>query len=107
MLKERKIEVIVLHLGKLDLTIPAGKLMMTMLSAVAETERDLLIERTHAGLALAKAEGKTLGRTPKTTLEQREKMKTGYNDGKGETVSALARDYKVSRATVLSIVKAA
>ncbi|QOL48040.1 recombinase family protein [Massilia litorea] len=104
MLKERKIEVIVLQLGKLDLTSPAGKLMMTMLAAVAEMERDLLVERTHAGLARAKAEGKTLGRTPKTTPEQQVKMKADY--AKGETVSALAREYKVSRATVLSIVNA-
>lgn len=102
MLAKRGIEVIVLQLGKLDLTSAAGKLMMTMLSAVAEMERDLLIERTHAGLSRAKAEGKTLGRTPKTTPEQRETMKAEYASGK--SVSALARDYGVSRATVLNIV---
>lgn len=106
MLAARNIQVIVLQLGKLDLTSPAGKLMLKMLAAVAEMERDLLIERTHAGLARAKAEGKTLGRTPKTTPEQRGAMKAAYNDGKGESVSALAREYEVSRATVLSIVKA-
>mgnify|MGYP000651315283 CR=1 FL=1 len=104
MLKERRIEVIVLQLGKLDLTSPAGKMMLTMLSAVAEMERDLLIERTHAGLVRAKAEGKTLGRIPKTTPAQQAEMKANY--GKGETVSALAREYKISRATVISIVKA-
>jgi len=43
-----------------------------MLAAVAEMERDLLIERTQAGLARAKAEGKKLGRPSKTTPEQRE-----------------------------------
>jgi DNA invertase Pin-like site-specific DNA recombinase len=106
-LKERKIEVVVLQVGKLDLTSPAGKMMLTMLAAVSEMERDLLIERTHAGLERAKAEGKRLGRTPKTTPEQREKIKTAYNGGKGESVSALARDNKISRATVLSIVNAA
>lgn len=104
-LAARKIEVVVLQLGNLDLTSAAGKLMLTMLAAVAEMERDLLVERTHAGLTRAKAEGKTLGRTPKTTPEQREKMKAAYADGKGESVSALAREYTVSRATVLSIVK--
>lgn len=107
MLAARKIEVIVLQLGKLDLTSPAGKMMLTMLAAVAEMERDLLIERTHAGLERAKAEGKTLGRTPKTTPEQREKIKAAYNGGKGESVSALARNNQISRATVLSIVNAA
>jgi DNA invertase Pin-like site-specific DNA recombinase len=103
MLASRNIEVVVLQLGKLDLTSAAGKLMLTMLAAVAEMERDLLVERTHAGLERAKAEGKTLGRTPKTTPEQKEAMKAEY--ASGETVSALARKYNISRASVLSVVK--
>jgi len=103
LLAARKIEVVVLQLGKLDLASPAGKLMLTMLAAVAEMERDLLIERTYAGLERAKAEGKTLGRTPKTTPAQQEIMREAYAEG--ATVSALAREYCVSRATVLSIVK--
>ncbi|TQK07005.1 recombinase family protein [Herbaspirillum sp. SJZ107] len=103
MLAGRKIEVVVLQLGKLDLTSPAGKLMLKMLAAVAEMERDLLVERTHAGLERAKAEGKTLGRKSKTTPEQQEKMKNEYANN--ASVSSLARDYGVSRATVLSIVK--
>lgn len=52
------VEVTVLQLGKLDLTSPAGKLMLAMLAAVAEMERDLIVERTQAGLARAKAEGR-------------------------------------------------
>ncbi|MDM5181766.1 recombinase family protein [Massilia sp. DJPM01] len=102
LLRGRKIKVIVLQLGDLDLTSAAGKLMLKMLSAVAEMERDLLVERTHAGLARAKAEGKTLGRIPKTTPEQRDAIRAAYK--KNESVSALAREYKISRATILSIV---
>jgi putative DNA-invertase from lambdoid prophage Rac len=60
LLTKRKIHVIVLQLGKLDLTSATGKMMLTMLSAVAEMERDLLVERTQAGLARAVAEGKKL-----------------------------------------------
>ncbi|WP_229262914.1 recombinase family protein [Duganella radicis] len=45
------VAVIVLQLGKLDLTSPAGKMMLMMFAAVAEMERDLLVERTQAGLA--------------------------------------------------------
>jgi putative DNA-invertase from lambdoid prophage Rac len=101
-LRKFGIKVVVLQLGDLDLTSTAGKMMLTMLSAVAEMERDLLIERTHAGLARAKSEGKTLGRIPKTTPAQREAMKAAY--AKGESVSSLARDNGVSRATVLTIV---
>ena len=72
-----------------------------MLSAVAEMERDLLVERTQAGLARAKAEGKILGRPSKTTDIQRveiiEKLQVG------ESVSAVAREYKVSRANIIGI----
>ncbi len=103
-LGDRGVEVVVLQLGKLDLGSPAGKMMMTMLAAVAAMERDLLIERTQAGLARAKAEGKSLGRPSKTTLEQREEMRKRYEAG--ESVSSLARLYAVSRASVLAVVKA-
>lgn len=51
MLAARKISVVVLQLGKLDLASAAGKMMLTMLAAVAEMERDLLVERTQSGLA--------------------------------------------------------
>src|SRR5215207_905742 len=44
---------------------------MNVINAVAEFERDLLIERTQAGLSRAKAEGKTLGRPPSLTDDQR------------------------------------
>jgi len=104
-LAARRIEVIVLQLGKLDLTSAAGKLMLTMLAAVAEMERDLLVERTQSGLARAKAEGKTLGRPTLTTDEQRAAMVARFKAG--ESISALSRDYDVSRASVMRIVKPA
>jgi len=107
LLANRKISVIVLQLGKLDLTSPAGKLMLTMLAAVAEMERDLLVERTQAGLIRAKSEGKTLGRPSKTTPEQRIEIIRKYANGAGESVSALARQYNVSRANILGVVKPA
>ena len=103
LLASRKISVIVLQLGKLDLTSPAGKMMLTMLAAVAEMERDMLVERTHAGLARAKSEGKTLGRPSKTSAEQRADIISKY--AAGESVSALARFYSVSRANILGVVK--
>ena len=97
------VEIVVLQLGRLDLTSPAGKLMLAMLAAVAEMERDLIVERTQAGLARAKAEGKILGRRPKTTPEQRKAMMEGY--ASKQSVSALAKLFGVSRSTVLTIVK--
>lgn len=100
-LEKRSIKVIVMQLGQTDLTSPAGKLLLTMLASVAEMERDLLIERTQAGLARARQEGKRLGRPSKTTPEQRREILEGV--GRGESVSALARAYAVSRATIISI----
>lgn len=103
LLAARKISVIVLQLGKLDLASAAGKMMLTMLAAVAEMERDLLVERTQSGLARAKSEGKTLGRPSKTTAEQRAEIVAKYEQG--ESVSALARMYEISRANILGVVK--
>jgi putative DNA-invertase from lambdoid prophage Rac len=51
-----------LALGGVDLTSPAGKMTMQVISAVAEFERDLLLERTYSGIARAKAAGKRFGR---------------------------------------------
>jgi putative DNA-invertase from lambdoid prophage Rac len=104
-LAARRIEVIVLQLGKLDLTSAAGKLMLTMLAAVAEMERDLLVERTQSGLARAKAEGKTLSRPSHTTPEQRAAMITRFQSS--ESIRALAKDYGISRASAMRVVKPA
>lgn len=100
-LAARKIEVIVLQLGKLDLASPAGKLMLNMLAAVAEMERDLLVERTQAGLARAKSQGKVLGRPTKTSDSQRAEI---INLRKtGASISALSRTYNVSRASIMRV----
>jgi putative DNA-invertase from lambdoid prophage Rac len=90
-LAARKIEVIVLQLGKLDLTSPPGKLMLNMLAAVAEMERDLLVERTQAGLARAKSEGKTLGRPTKTTDGQRAEIIDLHSKGSSRYADRQAR----------------
>jgi putative DNA-invertase from lambdoid prophage Rac len=60
-----------LALGGVDLTSSAGKLTMGVINAVAQFERDLLIERTQSGLARAKAEGKRMGRPPCIFNERR------------------------------------
>jgi DNA invertase Pin-like site-specific DNA recombinase len=103
MLAGRKIEVIVLQLGEVGLTSPAGKLMLNMLSAVAEMERDLLVERTQAGSARAKQEGKKLGRPTKTSEAQRKEILAKRQAG--ATISELARHYGVSRLSIARIAK--
>ena len=101
MLGDRGVKVVVLQLGNTDLTSAAGKLLLSMLAAVAEMERDLLVERTQAGLARAKAGGVTLGRPSKTSPGQRNEILNKLKSG--VTVSACAREYGISRASVIGI----
>ena len=101
LLGSRGIQVIVLQLGKVDLTSVTGKLLLTMLMAVAEMERDLLVERTQAGLERAKAQGKILGRPSKTTDQQRNEIRRLLTSG--ESVSSVARQFSISRSSVISI----
>lgn len=91
----------VLALGDVDLTSTAGKAVLGILATVAEMERDLLVERTQAGLARAKAEGKQLGRPSKTSEEDKEAIRKRLDAG--DTVSQVARDFGISRASVISI----
>ncbi len=90
-----------LALGGVDLTSSTGKLTMNVINAVAEFERDLLIERTQAGLSRAKAEGKRLGRPTSLMADQRSSVAQRLREGAG--VSALAREFKTSRQTILRI----
>jgi len=100
-LESRNIQVIVLQLGKVDLASVAGKLLLTMLVAVAEMERDLLVERTQAGLQRARSQGKRLGRPVKTTNDQRQEIRGLLASGR--SVSDVARQFNVSRASIISI----
>jgi len=74
-LAERGVKTHCLALGGVDLTSPAGKMTMMVISSVAEFERDLLIERTQSGLARAKAAGKRLGRPFALSKKQLEMVK--------------------------------
>ena len=87
-----------LALGGVDLTSSTGKLTMGVINAVAEFERDLLIERTQAGLARARAEGKAIGRPASLNEERRRLVEQRLRDGQG--ASAIAREMKASRATI-------
>ena len=65
-LESRGIGLVVLSMsgGLLDTRTPTGKLMLTMLGAVAEFERNMMLERQREGIAAAKAGGKYKGRAP-------------------------------------------
>lgn len=90
-----------LALGGVDLTSAAGKMTMQVISAVAEFEKDLLIERTHSGLARARAAGKRFGRPPALNNEQRQ---TALEQLKAEaSISAVARQFGTSRQTIMRL----
>jgi putative DNA-invertase from lambdoid prophage Rac len=93
-----------LALGGVDLTSPAGKMTMGVIAAVAEFERDLLVERTKAGLSRVKAEGKALGRPASLTAEQQATIR--LQRSKGVSFGALAAEYGVSRAAIQRAEKA-
>ena len=90
-----------LALGGVDLTRAAGKMTMAVISAVAEFERDLLVERTQAGLARAKNEGKVLGRP--RALSDAQAADALQRLATGEAVAAVARALKTSRATIMRV----
>ena len=90
-----------LALGGVDLTSPAGKMTMAVISAVAEFERDLLIERTQAGLARAKSEGKVLGRPRALTVAQ--ETEALQRLAGGQAIAAVARALNTSRATIMRV----
>lgn len=97
-LAEMNVRVHCLALGGVDLTSPAGKMTMAVIAAVAEFERDLLVERTQAGLSRAKAQGKKLGRPSRLTPEQQELVRQRRD--RGVSLGALAKEFGVSRAAV-------
>lgn len=100
-LEKMGIRVHCLALGGVDLTSSAGKLTMGVINSVAQFERDLLVERTQAGLVRAKAEGKVLGRPPALSDDQQRVVKLKIQNG--ETISAIARELKTSRQTIMRV----
>ncbi len=94
-----------LALGGVDLTSAAGKMTMQVIAAVAEFERDLLLERTQSGITRAKAAGKRFGRPPTLSPEERVAVLQRLNDG--AAVAEIAREFKTTRQTILRVQEAA
>jgi putative DNA-invertase from lambdoid prophage Rac len=88
--------------NSVDVQTTVGTLeAMGVIAAVAQFERDLLIERTLSGQARARAEGKRFGRKPVLDGEQRQKALQRLSDG--ASISEVAREVKASRATVMRL----
>jgi len=87
----------------IDTTTPAGRMMMQMLGSFAEFERAMIRERTSAGLAVARAEGRVGGRRKK--LDKRKRLEIAESVINGRKSGAdMARLYNVSQPTVSRIV---
>lgn len=86
---------------QLDTSTPTGKMVFTVLGAVAELERSLIVERVRAGMRNARAKGKRIGRPPQTYLDQvtRRSIYEAYATG-GSSLRQLAERFGTSVATV-------
>ena len=89
----------------INTTTPAGRMMMQMVGSFAEFERAMIKERTSAGLAAARAEGRVGGRRPKLTAAQRADVVENVTSGR-KTAAQMARLYSVSEPTISRIVAA-
>lgn len=86
-------------LGGVDLTSPAGKMTMQVISAVADFERGLLLERTHADIVRAKASGKHLGRLSVLSEQQKHVITERLN----AEISASTSEFNTTRKTILRV----
>lgn len=84
---------------QIDTTTPQGRLIFNFFAMLAQFERDLIVERTKAGLAAAKARGRTGGRKPLLTDAQVRQARA-WLDARQMTQMQAARALGVSRATL-------
>ncbi|KZC98264.1 recombinase family protein [Oceanibaculum pacificum] len=88
----------------IDTTSPGGRLVFHIMAALAEFERDLIGERTRAGMRAAIARGERMGRKPKLTQSQVAHARL-LMEQPGQSVVAVARSLRVSRATLYRALK--
>jgi DNA invertase Pin-like site-specific DNA recombinase len=81
---------------QMDTSTPAGKIVFTVLGAVAELERSLIVERVRAGLRNARAKGKRLGR-PRAALDA---ARIGRLRAQGRSIREIADELGYSRSLV-------
>jgi DNA invertase Pin-like site-specific DNA recombinase len=101
-LDRRGVGLIMLSMGgqQIDTRSPTGKLMVTLLAAIAEFERGLLLERQKEGVAKAKADGKYRGRKPTARAKAAEVMRL---DGEGLQRTEIARRVGIGVASVYRV----
>lgn len=98
LLKERGVGLLSLQ-EKIDTTTSGGKLIFHVFGALAEFERELIRERTNAGLKAARARGRLGGRPPKLTPKQIEMAKRLLNDPTVD-IKEICQTLQISRSTL-------
>ncbi|MDH5259246.1 MAG: recombinase family protein [Gammaproteobacteria bacterium] len=102
-LHDKKIEFVSLQ-ERFDTTSPMGKAMFEISAVFAELERNLIIERTHAGLEAARARGKIGGRKKALDAKQEKALNQLYQ-AKEHTTKELCEMFSISKPTLYSYVK--
>ena len=103
LLEKKQVAFRVLNIN-LDTTTPTGKLMLSMLAAIGQFEREMMLERQREGIRLAKKAGAYKGRKP-TARSQSEKVLSLLADGK--TKQAVLEETGISIASLYRITQAA
>lgn len=99
-LKEKGVEFVSIN-DSFDTTTPTGKAMFGMLAVFAEFERDIIQQRTKAGLEAAKKRGRIGGRP---AIDEKKKKQVRALFEAGESANDIAKEYGIGRATVYKIV---
>lgn len=91
---------------KIDTTTSGGKLIFHVFGALAEFERELIRERTNAGLKAARARGKNGGRPPKLTPEKIEMIRAMVSDTT-IPINTICKQFGITKPTLYRYVPAA
>ena len=102
-LKTRGIKLRVMQFDGIDITSPTGKMILTCMAAMAELERNMLVDRTKAGLERTKAQGTKLGRSLVVSPTQLSLLIDAKVSGIG--IDSAAKELGISRATAFRLVR--
>ena len=99
-LKAKEVHLHIINMG-LDTNTPNGKLMLTVIGAIGEFERELLLERQAEGIEKAKQQGKYKGRKPTARAKAEQVLKMLDN---GYKKTQIASELSISLASVYRII---